>query len=75
MSTRLKMKCTSVKFTSGGAREFQLLPVHGPGNETWSKYTPGGILQFTVTNPDCESLTLDAEYFIDLNKVEEPPPA
>jgi hypothetical protein len=24
----------------------------GPGNESWSQYTPSGKLEMTVTNPD-----------------------
>lgn len=78
--TRLKMKCSSVKLIGGGnpTREYLLAPVYGPGNESWSKWTPSGILQYTVTNPECPELELDGEYFVDLTpapKPESKPPA
>jgi hypothetical protein len=28
-----------------------LVAVSGPGNETWSKYTPSGMIQIAITNP------------------------
>lgn len=77
--TRLKMKCQSVKLIGGNSpqREYLLSPVYGQGNETWSKFTPSGVLQYTVTNPDCPDLVLDAEYFVDLTPAPKPeaPPA
>lgn len=81
VTTRLKMRVSSVKLIGGGGgtphREYLLAPVAGPGNEQWSKWTPSGILQYTVTNPECPDLVLNGEYYVDLVPVPKPeaPPA
>lgn len=71
MSLRLKVKCQSVKHMGGTtpAREYLLTPVYGQGNESWSRYTPSGIIQFTVTNPEAPELAVDKEYFVDVAEV------
>lgn len=47
---------------------YQLFPVSGEENKPWSKWTPGGQLQFTVSNPDCPELE-PGEYLVTLTKV------
>jgi len=49
---------------------YTLHAVYGsPENESWSKYTPSGVLSFTVTNPDAERLVNGAEYYVTLDPV------
>jgi hypothetical protein len=39
----------------------------GKGNETWSKYTPQGALEMTITNPAAiEAFELGKSYFLDI---------
>jgi hypothetical protein len=39
----------------------------GKGNETWSKYTPQGSLEMTITNPAAiEAFELGKSYFLDI---------
>lgn len=47
---------------------YQLFAVTGEENKPWSKYTPGGQLQFTVNNPDCPALEA-GDYLVTLEKV------
>ena len=49
---RAKLKCEQV--TKLATQETVLFTAAaGPGNEVWSKYTPGANLSMTVTNPEC----------------------
>jgi hypothetical protein len=43
-----------------------LQPVAGPGNETWSKWTPSGKLEMTITNPEAVAqFEVGKDYFVD----------
>lgn len=50
MSITAKFTCQSVT-TYESAERVELTAAHGPGNESWSKATPGGNLQITISNP------------------------
>lgn len=82
-SVRCKFYCTSVAQTANApaapddtARidagkvtqdQITLAPVYGDENKPWSKYTPCGQLQLTITNPDViGSFTPGQAYFIDI---------
>jgi len=38
-------------------------------HELWSKYTPSGVLTFTVTNAAADKLVNGAEYYVTLDPV------
>lgn len=43
----------------------------GKGNETWSKYTPQGSVELTITNPAAvEAFELGASYYLDFTKAD-----
>lgn len=79
MSLRMKVKLNSVRRHAGdpGSIEYFLAPVYGDSeeNKRWSKWTPNGAIQFTVTNPECPELALGKEYFVDIHDAEQPPQA
>lgn len=71
---RAKMKCLSVLKTEGG-ETVKLEPVHADSeeNKTWSKWTPSGGLELTITNPDAfGKLVPGGEYLLDLTPVPRP---
>ncbi len=75
MALRLKMRLGSVTETAAQppntSLSYTLHAVYdSPENEAWSKYTPSGVLSFTVTNPSAEPLRNGAEYFVTLEPVE-----
>jgi hypothetical protein len=48
-----KLTCETV--TTGVQFEtVRLKAAHGPGNEEWSKFTPSGSVELTITNPDAQ---------------------
>ena len=56
MNVIAKFKCYSVTDYGTGQKEINFQAVTtGPGNESWSKWTPSGILKMMVTNPDALS--------------------
>jgi hypothetical protein len=68
---RAKMKCDSVTKTVNG-ETIRLHPVHADSeeNKTWSKWTPSGGLELTITNPDAfGKLVPGGEYLLDLTPV------
>ena len=51
MTVMCKFKCFQVVKAEGyEAPAFH--PVRGKGNEEWSKWTPSGKLEITITNPN-----------------------
>lgn len=72
MPLTLKMRLAQAnKAYPGGdnqALAYTLQAVSGKENEPWSKWTPTGSLQFTVTNPDAPELE-PGEYLVTLSKV------
>lgn len=75
MKVRAKFRVTSVTLgeTQPGAAmtTVQLAPVHGPGNEEWSKWTPSGEIRMTITNPSAaEEFKPGKVFFVDFTEVE-----
>ena len=86
MSVRAKMRCTRyAKFTDGGYSAkvtsigvtFQ--PVYGSGDGTnedkanaeWSKYTPSGEMNLTITNEACfDKFEVGKAYYVDISPAE-----
>lgn len=55
-----------------------LAPVHGKGNELWSKWTPSGRIEMHITNPAAvEQLKLGDTFYVDFTPAPatEPEPA
>lgn len=50
----------------------ELVAVSGPGNETWSKFTPSGSIQISITNPAAvEALKIGETYQVDFAPITE----
>ncbi len=68
MPLRLKMKvgCTTTYAAAAGEKNtnYRLDAVYGEANQPWSKFTPSGRLDFTITNPAAEDLENGREYFV-----------
>lgn len=70
-----KFVCETVTL-SPGQETVALRPVYGDSeeNKTWSKYTPCGTLQMTITNPDVfGQIRPGDEFVVYLNKVVKEP--
>jgi hypothetical protein len=53
------------------SEEVRLLPVSGPGNESWSKWTPGGEIRMTINNPAAvAAFDVGKDYFVDFTAAE-----
>ena len=79
MPIRAKFRCVrKIQSTSAYGsekpveqEEVELRPVTGPGNEEWSKWTPGGQLQMQISNPVAiAQLEVGKDYFIDITPVQ-----
>lgn len=68
---RAKFHVTSVQPDEYGTN-IRLEAVHeGPGNESWSKWTPGGSIEMYITNPDAVAdLPLGAVMYVDFTPAE-----
>lgn len=77
MSLALKMRldAATVNLLTEHSVSYALTAVVGEENKPWSKFTPSGSLQFTVTNEKAPELEA-GEYIVTLTKVEakEPEP-
>jgi hypothetical protein len=75
MGTRAKFVCTQVDKTYADQNHVQvfLRAVYaGDDNKEWSKYTPAGELQMTITNPNLIGFfEADKEYFLDITPAKE----
>jgi hypothetical protein len=46
--------------------EVELMPVSGPGNEEWTKWTPSGSVKMHITNPEAVGqFEVGKDYFLD----------
>jgi len=50
--------------------QVSMMPVYdtgsAPENKTWSKWTPGGLIQMTITNPDAiDKFEIGKSYYVD----------
>lgn len=71
MSLRAKFRCQSVKRDASENEYVELSAVSGPGNETWSKWTPSGGLTMMISNPDAQGQCKPGtDYFLDITEVE-----
>lgn len=70
---RAKMKCNSVTKTEG-SEQVKLAPVtagNNPDNASWSKWTPSGVLELNITNPDVHgAFEPGKEYFVEITAAE-----
>lgn len=67
MSVRAKFRCNSITEFEHG-KQVKLNAVYGNGkeNESWSKATPSGALEMTITNPEAyKQFEVGKEYFLD----------
>lgn len=82
-SVRCKFYCTSVAQTANQPstndpnagkvvqEQIALAPVYGEDNKPWSKFTPCGSMQLTITNPDALGAFVPGQvYFIDISAAE-----
>jgi len=71
MTIRAKFKCSTRNVSTDGSYiNIQMTPVISdtPENETWSKYTPGGLLEMCISNANAFSqFELGKEYYLDIN--------
>lgn len=73
MTVRAKFQCQSINhiMTHSPGEQTAILtfaPVYGDGsdNKSWSKWTPQGKLEMTVTNPDAVAqFEVGASYYLD----------
>ncbi len=50
----------------------RLTVAQGPGNESWSKWTPSGSIEMAITNPEAvAALKLGQHYFVDFTPATE----
>jgi hypothetical protein len=53
--------------------QVSFMPVYNnaPENASWSKWTPGGLIQMTITNPTAiERFELGKAYFVDFTSAD-----
>jgi len=73
---RAKFKCERVE--KGFSGDDPYVSVHfgaviddGPENKSWSKWTPSGQLQMTISNPNLiDHFVPGKEYFLDITEAE-----
>lgn len=75
MTVRAKFFVSSIEHVgtpgSDPCATVRLKPVYGTygddeSNKTWSKYTPNGSIEMTITNPDATSqFSVGDAYFVD----------
>lgn len=73
MSIRAKMVCTVAEEDGCGNESLRMTPVVNDKNEnaSWSKWTPGGELHLSISNPDAKSQhVVGKEYYVDITPVE-----
>lgn len=69
---RAKMVCSAITKDASGNESVTLYPVTSGSDENkqWSKWTPGGQLQLSISNPDAQGkFTPAKEYFVDVSEV------
>ncbi len=75
---RAKMRCVSKAQTTSAhnygepkpvdSESVEFMPVVGPGNEEWSKWTPSGSLKLQINNPKAVgAIEVGKDYFIDIS--------
>lgn len=64
MKIQAKFKCISVKDYEGGNQESEFAAATGPGNESWSKFTPMGNLRIGITNPAAQGQFVPGSFYM-----------
>jgi len=66
---RAKFICESVTdFGKEAAERVTLRAIHGKGNESWSKWTPGGSLELSISNPEARGKFVPKQaYYLDFS--------
>lgn len=70
---RAKFRCTSVTEHEGIDKTKQYVFVaatDGEENKSWSKWTPSGKLEMSVTNPDAQKFEPGKSYYLDFSPAE-----
>jgi S-adenosylmethionine hydrolase len=80
MTVRAKFFVTEVKHTGTPGSDpyatIVMAPIHGSygdgkENESWSKYTPSGKLEMSITNPDAiDQFSVGQAYWLDISPVD-----
>lgn len=71
MTVRAKFKCTSISANSDGS-SIVLHPVVGgsPENDSFFKYTPGGLINISTVNPEAAAQFVPGQsYYVDFTPV------
>jgi hypothetical protein len=72
MTVRAKFKVDFVT-DHGPHQQIKLSPVFSAGNEEWSRHTPCGSIELTITNPAASAyFKPGSEYLLDFKKVDAP---
>lgn len=70
MNVRAKFRCSEVAKMKGGDDALERVrfhPVGGDENKMWSKWTPGGSLEMTISNPAVHGAFEPGEdYYLDI---------
>ncbi len=62
--------------TSGECEAISLRAAYGPGNESWSKWTPAGHIQISITNPEAQKFFVQGKsYLVHFTEAPEEVPA
>jgi len=76
MTVQAKLHCNTVSApeynVADPTRVVRLTPVYGDGkeNKEWSKWTPAGYVELTITNPAAfDQFEVGADYLVNFEKV------
>lgn len=64
MQIQAKFRCESVKSTAYQTEVVEMSPAHGPGNEAWSKATPGGKVELSISNPGAQGQFKPGKHYL-----------
>lgn len=64
MTIQAKFRCETTKQTAYGTEVVELSPAHGPGNEAWSKATPGGKVELAISNPGAQGVFKPGKHYL-----------
>jgi len=77
ITTRCKFKCETVNKSPAGGEPYEDITLranYDPADETnkvWSKYTPSGMFQMSVTNPAVLGhFEVGKSYYLDITEAE-----
>ena len=73
LSLKMRLGAATKNLLADHSVSYGLTAVSGEENKPWSKYTPSGSLQFTVTNEAAPELA-EGDYLVTLTRIEPPAP-